>query len=30
MNDDRSGTWYQSVILRSRTVMESGNVTIDL
>ena len=29
MNDDRSGTWYQCVILRSDdTVVESGNITI--
>ena len=28
MNDDRSGTWYQCVILRSRAVVESGNITI--
>ena len=28
MNDDRSGTWYQCVILRSDAVVESGNITI--
>ena len=28
MNDDRSGTWYQCVILRSGAVVESGNITI--
>ena len=35
INDDRSGTWYQSVILRSpiegshhHEVLESGNITI--
>ena len=28
MNDDRSGTSYQCVILRSRSVVESGDITI--
>ena len=28
INDDRSGTWYQCVILRSDAVVESGNITI--
>ena len=28
MSDDRSGTWYQCVLLRSGEVVENGNITI--